>query len=475
MKYALLITNLDATYTLETAVESFERWGSNSNYSKYNMQNPVWVQRTEDGKQALILFNSGLNNPSAPMVSESSEEAMLRDVNRENMLATELVADIVNPEVNDILSRAGGKALFVNESSSTIAVSEFAGELKKFAAKSIWSPNTCAAMESAGPEEPSFFRTFDTIIASMAPVAVSDGPDLAAVIQEHAEIGTESAIDDAAPVVNNEIPEEPTEYSNMVNPTATTDIDSAPEVSINDLDDIDIVNASTPEDNPVIDPEATTSDITPSVDSDDKVIDSTNKTPNKVSTELLNAFEQFLDENNLTPEEFFSKLGKLMTIIKTVASVPKQMVADEPTPVAVTPDTVEAVIDDMNTAPEEEPISEEPVTEVNSEDIFGYVPEDGEEEPIIEDSNVADEEPNEEELPLAEVPEDADAEEALLIKLANESKSETEFWDKVVANKRKISYPVLMECSQYDMRRRIRTGEMISLEAEVSSERLANI
>lgn len=140
---------------------------------------------------------------------------------------------------------------------------------------------------------------------------------------------------------------------------------------------------------------------------------------------------------------------------------------------------VQNVIEDK--VPAEEPTVPTELENANSEEIFGEDFGGDENESNTEpreehsdnqgegSSNVEDNEPVQEEP--KEINEDAPAEE-LIKELANESKSDDEFFEMLVARRVKFGMPTLLKAASIDMRNFVLTGVENHVEPATKSKRI---
>lgn len=495
MKAVMLIDGVKSTYVFETALENLEKWFGDGRYSDNGMSPPIWVETSEDGNSALIIYNGGINNGKYP--TKEFYDADFFTESYSDSRINSIFSACMDPTNKVMMSETEG-VYFINENSSAQDIKEFANRVKNFASRTIMSPASIVAMESH-TEDLTMFKILASAAAESENVALQAALESARKhneamnglgLEEYNDFdrkGLEEQIDilnmKPAEHIDPETFEEPSDLGNTDNiPTENDD-----EVRIEDLDEEDLDHEV-----PLINGDDTVEDdlkpsdtlLSDSKPLDDKEAVKPVETPKNTLLDALNALKEKM---GITDEEFISRLEKVMLIGKLAGGVQSAAVEEEKAPLAENSVPEENVDNAVNPKPEDasEEVPNENLENINVDDLFGddygsgeenesntelgeeYSDNQGEDGSDVEHSESVQEEPKEinEDLPPDE----------LIKELANESKTDDEFFEMLIKRRVKFGLPTLIKASNIDMRSYILTGVESAVPAEVKSKRISLI
>ena len=512
MKAVMLIDGVKSTYVFETALENLEKWFGDGRYSDNGMSPPIWVETSEDGNSALIIYNGGINNGKYP--TKEFYDADFFTESYSDSRINSIFSACMDP-TNKVMMKETEGVYFINENSSAQDIKDFANKVKNFASRTIMSPASIVAMESH-TEDLTMFKILASAAAESENVALQAALESARKhneamnglgLEEYNDFdrkGFEEQVDilNMKPTehVEPDTFEEPADLGNTNNiPTEDDD-----EVRIEDLDEEDLGHEV-----PLINDDTTVEDdlkpsnvvLSDSKPLDDKEVVKPVETPKNSLLDALNALKEKM---GITDEEFISRLEKVMLIGKLAGGVQSAAVEEEKAPIAENSvseaekqgrggdglyyiDTPEGVVTNM---PQSEDTDNENLENINVDDLFGDdYGDDNDEEGRSEadpesgeahtngDSNseetMGDNKPVQEEV-QKEINENLPPDE-LIKELANESKTDDEFFDMLIKRRVKFGLPTLIKASNIDMRNYILTGVESAVPAEVKSKRISLI
>lgn len=498
MKAAMLIDGVQSTYVFETALENLEKWFGDGRYSSNAMSPPIWVERSEDGNSALIIYNGGINNGKYPKMEIYDTDFFTESYSDSKI--NNIFSACMDPTNKPMMGENDG-VYFINENSDVESIKNFSEKVKRFAARTIMNPASIIAMESR-TEDTTMFK----IIASAA--AESENIALEAALEsvrkyEKAMNGMEEysdfdrdEFDEHVDILNSKptVIEDPTTFEEPEGLGVTNDGDS---VNPDDLDASDYSNVPliTEEDNDIGDLKPSDASISDSKPLDDKGVVKPVETPKNGLLEALMALQEKM---GITEAEFISRLEKVLLIGKLAGGPQSAAVEEEKAPLA------ENAIPEENNIEEPAAITEGRgsegdihytdtpdgiISNISGDELFGPdYGDDNDDEGKSEansefgeadrmDNNTGEEGSGShddiQEEPK-EINEDLPADE-LIKELANESKSDDEFFDMLLKRKAKFGLPTLIKAANIDMRSFILTGVESAIEAEVKSKRVALI
>lgn len=496
MKAVMLIDGVKSTYVFETALENLEKWFGDGRYSDNGMSPPIWVETSEDGNSALIIYNGGINNGKYP--TKEFYDADFFTESYSDSRINSIFSACMDPTNKVMMSETEG-VYFINENSSAQDIKDFANKVKNFASRTIMSPASIVAMESH-TEDLTMFKILASAAAESENVALQAALESARKhneamnglgLEEYNDFdrkGLEEQIDilnmKPSEHIDPDTFEEPSDLGNTNNiPTEGDD-----EVRIEDLDEDDLGHEV-----PLINDDDTVEDdlkpsdalLSDSKPLDDKEVTKPVETPKNSLLDALNALKEKM---GITDEEFISRLEKVMLIGKLAGGVQSAAVEEERAPLAENSVPEENVDNAVNPKPEvdaSEEVPNEDLENINTDDLFGddygsgeenesntelgeeYSDNQGEDGSDVEHNESVQEEPKEinEDLPPDE----------LIKELANESKSDDEFFEMLIKRRVKFGLPTLIKASNIDMRNYILTGVESAVPAEVKSKRISLI
>ena len=461
MKAAMLIDGVNSTYVFQSALESLQRWFCDGKYTRNNMERPLWVEMSDDGDSALIIYNGAINNGKEPALEWEAE--YFTEKYNDSRINTAF-ANIMDP-LNKITMKSTDGIYFINENSSAEDIKAFADRVRHFAAKTVMNPSSIAAMESH-TDETTMFKMLEKAAADSEQVALEKALAQAQKDQKLMEAGLEGfdgtdleALEKEVDILNSK----PAEY---IDPTTFEEppIDENGEVKLDDFTSEEIGDEV-----PLIKDDDLDGDLKPSEallsdpnEKDDKLVEEEDKTS---KNDLIDALDALKDKMGITDAELMSRLEKVLLIGKLAGGVPKADEPDESIPFSedtTSEENTDAVIEEAENKEE----NKEEAEETTSEDIFG-------EDYEVKDELSIDEETaeNVEESPKKEIDESLTGDD-LLKELANESKDDNEFFDMLIARKNKFGLPTLIKAANIDMRTKILTGIENNVSPDVKSKRV---
>lgn len=507
MKAAMLIDGVKSTYVFQTALENLEKWFGDGRYSDNGMSPPIWVETSEDGNSALIIYNGGINNGKYP--TKEFYDADFFTESYSDSRINSIFSACMDP-TNKVMMKETEGVYFANENSSAQDIKDFANKVKNFASRTIMSPASIVAMESH-TDDLTMFKILASAAAESENVALQAALESARKhneamnglgLEEYNDFdrkGLEEQIDilNMKPTehVEPDTFEEPADLGNTNNvPTEDDD-----EVRIEDLDEEDLGHEV-----PLINDDTTTEDDLKPSDAllsdpkplDDKEVVKPVETPKNTLLDALNALKEKM---GITDEEFISRLEKVMLIGKLAGGVQSAAVEEEKAPIAENSvseaekqgrggdglyyiDTPEGVVTNI---PQSEDIDNENLENINADDLFGddyggnedeSNTEPGEADSDNQGEDSSDMEHNEsvQEEVQKEINENLPPDE-LIKELANESKTDDEFFEMLIKRRVKFGLPTLIKASNIDMRNYVLTGVESAVPAEVKSKRISLI
>ena len=456
MKAAMLIDGVNSTYVFQSALESLQRWFCDGKYTRNNMERPLWVEMSDDGDSALIIYNGAINNGKEPILEWEAE--YFTEKYNDSRINTAF-ANIMDP-LNKITMKSTDGIYFINENSSAEDITKFADRVRHFAAKTVMNPSSIAAMESH-TDETTMFKMLEKAAADSERVALEKALAQAQKDQKLMEAGLEGfdgtdleALEKEVDILNSK----PTEY---IDPTTFEEppLDDNGEVKLDDFTSDEIGDEV-----PLIDSDDLNDDLKPSEallsdpkEKDDKLVEEKDKTS---KNDLIDALDALKDKMGITDAELMSRLEKVLLIGKLAGGVPK---TDEPNEsVPFNEETTNEVVEEV----ERHLINNGDAVETSSDDIFG-------EDYEVKDEPSIDEETREnvEEVPKKQIDESLTGDD-LLKELATESKDDDEFFDMLIARKNKFGLPTLIKAANIDMRTKILTGIENNVSTDVKSKRV---
>ena len=404
---------------------------------------------------------------------------------------------------------------FINENSSAQDIKDFANKVKNFASRTIMSPASIVAMESH-TEDLTMFKILASAAAESENVALQAALESARKhneamnglgLEEYNDFdrkGLEEQIDilnmKPSEHIDPDTFEEPSDLGNTNNiPTEGDD-----EVRLEDLDEEDLGHEV-----PLINDDSTVEDdlkpsdalLSDSKPLDDKEVVKPAETPKNGLLDALNALKEKM---GITDEEFISRLEKVMLIGKLAGGVQSAAVEEEKTPITENSvpeaekqgrggdglyyiDTPEGVVTNMPQSGED--TDNENLENINTDDLFGddYGDDNNEEgrseanpesrnDDIVDNGTTEEGSGSDEDIQAEpkEINEDLPPDE-LIKELANESKTDDEFFEMLIKRRVKFGLPTLIKASNIDMRNYILTGVESAVPAEVKSKRISLI
>lgn len=500
MKAVMLIDGVKSTYVFETALENLEKWFGDGRYSDNGMSPPIWVETSEDGNSALIIYNGGINNGKYP--TKEFYDADFFTESYSDSRINSIFSACMDPTNKVMMSETEG-VYFINENSSAQDIKDFANRVKNFASRTIMSPASIVAMESH-TEDLTMFKILASAAAESENVALQAALENARKhneamnglgLEEYNDFdrkGLEEQIDilnmKPSEHIDPDTFEEPSDLGNTNNiPTEGDD-----EVRIEDLDEDDLGHEV-----PLINDDSTVEDdlkpsdalLSDSKPLDDKEVTKPVETPKNTLLDALNALKEKM---GITDEEFISRLEKVMLIGKLAGGVQSAAVEEERAPISENAVPEENVDNIVNPKPEvdiSEEVPNEDLENINTDDLFGddYGDDNNEERrseanPESGNDDIVDNGTTEEgsgsdedgQAEPKEINEDLPPDE-LIKELANESKTDDEFFEMLIKRRVKFGLPTLIKASNIDMRNYILTGVESAVPAEVKSKRISLI
>lgn len=511
MKAVMLIDGVKSTYVFETALENLEKWFGDGRYSDNGMSPPIWVETSEDGNSALIIYNGGINNGKYP--TKEFYDADFFTESYSDSRINSIFSACMDPTNKVMMSETEG-VYFINENSSAQDIKDFANKVKNFASRTIMSPASIVAMESH-TEDLTMFKILASAAAESENVALQAALESARKhneamnglgLEEYNDFdrkGLEEQIDilnmKPSEHIDPDTFEEPSDLGNTNNiPTEGDD-----EVRIEDLDEDDLGHEV-----PLINDDSTVEDDLKPSDtflSDSKPLDDkeTIKPVETPKNSLLDALNALKEKMGITDEEFISRLEKVMLIGKLAGGVQSAAVEEEKAPITENSfpeaekqgrggdglyyiDTPEGVVTNM---PQSEDTDNENLENINADDLFGddYGDDNDEEgrseadsesgnDDIVDNGTTEEGSGSDEDVQAEpkEINEDLPPDE-LIKELANESKTDDEFFEMLIKRRVKFGLPTLIKASNIDMRNYILTGVESAVPAEVKSKRISLI
>lgn len=500
MKAVMLIDGVKSTYVFETALENLEKWFGDGRYSDNGMSPPIWVETSEDGNSALIIYNGGINNGKYP--TKEFYDADFFTESYSDSRINSIFSACMDPTNKVMMSETEG-VYFINENSSAQDIKDFANKVKNFASRTIMSPASIVAMESH-TEDLTMFKILASAAAESENVALQAALESARKhneamnglgLEEYSDFdrkGLEEQIDilnmKPSEHIDPDTFEEPSDLGNTNNiPTEGDD-----EVRIEDLDEDDLGHEV-----PLINDDSTVEDdlkpsdalLSDSKPLDDKEVVKPVETPKNSLLDALNALKEKM---GITDEEFISRLEKVMLIGKLAGGVQSAAVEEEKTPITENSVPEENVDNTVNPKPEvdtSEEVPNEDLENINADDLFGddYGDDNNEEgrseadpesgnDDIVDNGTTEEGNRSDEDIQAEpkEINEDLPPDE-LIKELANESKTDDEFFEMLIKRRVKFGLPTLIKASNIDMRNYILTGVESAVPAEVKSKRISLI
>lgn len=518
MKAAMLIEGVKSTYVFESALESLERWFGDGRYSENGMSPPIWVEKSEDENAALIIYNGGINNGKHP--KQEFYDADFFTESYSDSKINSIFSACMDPTNKSMMSETEG-VYFINENSTAKDIKDFANKVKLFAARTIMNPASIVAMESR-TEDITMFKILAAAAAESEKVALEIALENARKhkeamggLEEYSDFDRDD-FDKELDILNSKPAEviDPTTFEEPEGLDIMADSNGESEVRPEDLDASDFNNVPVIQDEEpnIVEeevPNIVEDDLKPSEVSisdskplDDKEVVKPVETPKNGLLEALMALQERM---GITEAEFISRLEKVMFIGKLAGGPQSAAVEEEKAPLAENAvpeaekkgrggdglhyiDTPEGVVTNM---PQSEEVPNEELEAINTDDLFGDDYDNGEEnigdaengesdgvESIGEtdeesNGNADQEEEGNQEAPK-EINESLPADE-LIKELANESKTDDEFFDMLIKRRTKFGLPTLIKAANIDMRNYILTGVESAVEADVKSKRVALI
>lgn len=500
MKAVMLIDGVKSTYVFETALENLEKWFGDGRYSDNGMSPPIWVETSEDGNSALIIYNGGINNGKYP--TKEFYDADFFTESYSDSRINSIFSACMDPTNKVMMSETEG-VYFINENSSAQDIKDFANKVKNFASRTIMSPASIVAMESH-TEDLTMFKILASAAAESENVALQAALESARKhneamnglgLEEYNDFdrkGLEEQIDILNMKPSEHIDPDTFEELSDLGNTNNIPTEGDDEVRIEDLDEDDLGREV-----PLINDDDTVEDdlkpsdalLSDSKPLDDKEVVKPAETPKNSLLDALNALKEKM---GITDEEFISRLEKVMLIGKLAGGVQSAAVEEERAPIsenAVPEENVDNIVNPKPEVDTSEEVPNEDLENINTDDLFGddYGDDNNEEgrseadpesgnDDIVDNGTTEEGSGSDEDVQTEpkEINEDLPPDE-LIKELANESKTDDEFFEMLIKRRIKFGLPTLIKASNIDMRNYILTGAESAVPAEVKSKRISLI